>query len=341
MKFVDQATITVSAGHGGNGCLSFRRERFIARGGPDGGDGGDGGSVYLRTRQGINTLAEFRYTRSFQAARGADGGGRNRSGKCGDDLYIDVPIGTTVYDHNTGERIGDLTQPEQVLLVASGGFHGLGNTRFKSSTTRAPRKTTQGSQGDWRELRLELRLLADVGLLGMPSVGKSSLICALSNARPRIAAYPFTTLHPHLGVVKAGRLQSYVMADLPGLIAGAAQGQGLGIQFLKHLSRCRLLLHMLDVNACGQHQSPVNQFTVIEKELCHYGEAVTGKPRWLVINKIDLLVQTEVQTTVKQICRALDWRGPRYAVSTLNRAGLDKLNQDILAYLQAAPTQHD
>ena len=336
MKFVDQATITVNAGNGGNGCLSFRRERFIAKGGPDGGDGGDGGSVYVRTRPGINTLAEFRYTRNFQAARGADGGGRNCSGKCGDDLYIDVPVGTTVYDHNTSECIGDLTQAGQVLLVASGGLHGLGNTRFKSSTNRAPRKTTRGSQGDWRELRLELKLLADVGLLGMPSVGKSCLIRALSNARPKVAAYPFTTLYPHLGVVRVGRLQSYVMADLPGLIAGAAQGLGLGIQFLKHLSRCRLLLHMLDLGGRGQNQGPLNQFTTIEKELRHYGQAVTDKQRWLVINKIDLLTQAEAQTQVRQICRALDWHGPHYAVSAVNRAGLDKLNQDILAYLQAS-----
>ena len=287
MKFVDEATITVIGGNGGNGCLSFRRERFIPKGGPDGGDGGDGGSVYLKTKAGINTLADFRYTRSFKAERGADGGGQNKTGKSGEDLYIDIPIGTEVYDNNTDELIGDLTQDGQILLVAQGGFHGLGNQRFKSSTNRAPRKTSNGTDGDVRELRLELKLLADVGLLGLPSVGKSSLINAVSDAKPKIADYPFTTLHPNLGVVRIGPLQSFVMADLPGLIEGAAEGHGLGIHFLKHLSRCRLLLHMIDLSDRGEDETPLEQFKTIESELLNYQESLANKDRWLVFNKID------------------------------------------------------
>ena len=334
MKFVDEATITVYGGNGGNGCLSFRRERFIAKGGPDGGDGGDGGNVYLRTRDGINTLADFRYTRSFKAQKGAHGGGSNCTGKSGDDLYVDVPVGTEVYDNNTDELIGDLTTPDQILLVAKGGFHGLGNQRFKSSTNRAPRKTTNGTEGDVRELRLELKLLADVGLLGMPSVGKSSLITAVSDARPKIADYPFTTLHPNLGVVRVGPLQSFVMADLPGLIEGAADGHGLGIQFLKHLSRCRLLIHMIDLSERGDNQSPVEQFNTIVNELKEYGESVATKDRWLVFNKIDVLPKENVQIVIDSICKSIQWQGPTYAISTVSKVGLDALCNDILLYLE-------
>ena len=334
MKFVDEATITVYGGNGGNGCLSFRRERFIAKGGPDGGDGGDGGNVYLRTRDGINTLADFRYTRSFKAQKGAHGGGSNCTGKSGDDLYVDVPVGTEVYDNNTDELIGDLTSPDQILLVAKGGFHGLGNQRFKSSTNRSPRKTTNGTEGDVRELRLELKLLADVGLLGMPSVGKSSLITAVSDARPKIADYPFTTLHPNLGVVRVGPLQSFVMADLPGLIEGAADGHGLGIQFLKHLSRCRLLIHMIDLSERGDNQSPVEQFNTIVNELKEYGESVATKDRWLVFNKIDVLPKENVQIVIDSICKSIQWQGPTYAISTVSKVGLDALCNDILLYLE-------
>ena len=334
MKFVDEATITVYGGNGGNGCLSFRRERFIAKGGPDGGDGGDGGNVYLRTKDGINTLADFRYTRSFKAQKGAHGGGSNCTGKSGDDLYVDVPVGTEVYDNNTDELIGDLTSPDQILLVAKGGFHGLGNQRFKSSTNRAPRKTTNGTEGDVRELRLELKLLADVGLLGMPSVGKSSLITAVSDARPKIADYPFTTLHPNLGVVRVGPLQSFVMADLPGLIEGAADGHGLGIQFLKHLSRCRLLIHMIDLSERGDNQSPVEQFNTIVNELKEYGESVATKDRWLVFNKIDVLPKENVQIVIDSICKSIQWQGPTYAISTVSKVGLDALCNDILLYLE-------
>ena len=334
MKFVDEATITVYGGNGGNGCLSFRRERFISKGGPDGGDGGDGGNVYLRTKEGINTLADFRYTRSFKAQKGAHGGGSNCTGKSGEDLFVDVPVGTEVYDNNTDELIGDLTKENQTLLVAKGGFHGLGNQRFKSSTNRAPRKTTNGTEGDIRELRLELKLLADVGLLGMPSVGKSSLITALSDARPKIADYPFTTLHPNLGVVRMGPLQSFVMADLPGLIDGAADGHGLGIQFLKHLSRCRLLIHMIDVTERGKGETPVEQFNTIVNELKLYGESVSAKDRWLVFNKIDVLAEENLQSLIDSTCADIHWQGPTYAISTVTRVGLDTLCNDILLYLE-------
>jgi GTP-binding protein len=341
MKFVDEATITVYGGNGGNGCMGFRRERFVAKGGPDGGDGGDGGCVYLRTQEGINTLADFRFTRSFKAKTGLNGGGSNCTGRSGEDLYIDVPVGTEVYDDNTDECIGDLTVEGQTLLVANGGFHGLGNQRFKSSTNRAPRKTTNGSDGDIRDLRLELKLLADVGLLGLPSVGKSSLISAVSEARPKIADYPFTTLHPNLGVVRVGPLQSFVMADLPGLIAGAAQGHGLGIQFLKHLSRCRVLVHMIDLSDRGEGEDPISQFHTIEKELQEYSESVSNKHRWLVFNKVDLLLEEEQQATIKQVCDEINWQGPVYAISTVSKVGLDQLCKDILLHLVEQDSEHE
>ena len=338
MKFVDEATITVSGGRGGHGCASFRRERFVAKGGPDGGDGGDGGSVYLIAHKNTNTLADFRYTRSFAAERGAEGGGSQCTGRSGKDLHIQVPMGTQVFDVATDEFIGDLTKDEQLLLVAKGGFHGLGNTRFKSSTNRAPRKTTQGTDGEVRELRLELKLLADVGLLGMPSVGKSSLITAVSDARPKIADYPFTTLHPNLGVVRVGALQSFVMADLPGLIEGAAEGHGLGIQFLRHLSRCRLLLHMVDIGLFTDFDEVIDkvidQFETIEAELFAYGDSVKQKDRWLVVNKIDLIPQEEAQDILNTICDKLEWKQPKYIISAAANINLTSLTQDIMNYLQ-------
>ena len=335
MKFVDEATITVFGGNGGNGCLSFRRERFIPMGGPDGGDGGDGGSVFLRSKRGINTLADFRYTRSFKAERGGDGGGRNKTGKSGKDLYIDIPLGTEIYDHQTDECIGDLTKDEQTLRVAQGGFHGLGNQRFKSSTNRAPRKTSKGSEGDIRELRLELKLLADVGLLGLPSVGKSSLITAVSDARPKIADYPFTTLHPNLGVVRMGPMRSFVMADLPGLIEGAAEGHGLGIQFLKHLTRCRLLLHMIDLSDRGQDEAPVAQFQTIDRELAKYADSLALKDRWLVFNKTDLLLPEQVSSRVQEICQEIEWTGPVVTISSVTRHGTEALCNEVLNYIEA------
>lgn len=336
MKFVDEATITVFGGNGGNGCLSFRRERFIPMGGPDGGDGGDGGSVFLRSKRGINTLADFRYTRSFKAERGGDGGGRNKTGKSGKDLYIDIPLGTEIYDHQTDECIGDLTRDEQILRVAQGGFHGLGNQRFKSSTNRAPRKTSKGSEGDIRELRLELKLLADVGLLGLPSVGKSSLITAVSDARPKIADYPFTTLHPNLGVVRMGPMRSFVMADLPGLIEGAAEGHGLGIQFLKHLTRCRLLLHMIDLSDRGQDEEPAAQFRTIDRELAKYADSLAIKDRWLVFNKTDLLLAEQVSSRVQEVCQEIEWTGPVFTISSVTRSGTDALCNEVLNYIESS-----
>ena len=336
MKFVDEATITVFGGNGGNGCLSFRRERFIPMGGPDGGDGGDGGSVFVRCLKGINTLADFRYTRSFKAERGGDGGGRNKTGKSGKDLIIDIPLGTEIYDHQTDECIGDLTQDGQMLKVAQGGYHGLGNQRFKSSTNRAPRKTTQGSEGDIRELRLELKLLADVGLLGLPSVGKSSLISSVSDARPKIADYPFTTLHPNLGVVRMGPMRSFVMADLPGLIEGAAEGHGLGIQFLKHLSRCRLLLHMIDLSDRGERETAVAQFKTIDQELNKYADTLAKRERWLVFNKTDLLTEDTLNSTIEEVCEAIQWHGPIFAISAVSRQGTDELCHAILDHIETS-----
>ncbi len=341
MKFVDEATITVFGGNGGNGCLSFRRERFIPMGGPDGGDGGDGGSVFVRCLKGINTLADFRYTRSFKAERGGDGGGRNKTGKSGKDLIIDIPLGTEIYDHQTDECIGDLTQDGQMLKVAQGGYHGLGNQRFKSSTNRAPRKTTKGSEGDIRELRLELKLLADVGLLGLPSVGKSSLISSVSDARPKIADYPFTTLHPNLGVVRMGPMRSFVMADLPGLIEGAAEGHGLGIQFLKHLSRCRLLLHMIDLSDRGEHETPVAQYNTIDQELNKYADTLAKRERWLVFNKTDLLTEDALNSTIEEVCEAIQWHGPVFAISAVSRQGTDELCHAILDHIETSEQENE
>ena len=291
MKFVDEATIRVAAGNGGNGALSFRREKYIPRGGPDGGDGGAGGSVWLRADRGLNTLADFRVARKFRAEHGQPGAGRDRTGRSGEDLDVAVPVGTAVYDVDTAELIGDLTDDGQRLRVAAGGEGGLGNTRFKSSTNRAPRQTTPGTPGEHRHLRLELRVLADVGLLGFPNAGKSTLISALSAARPKIADYPFTTLHPNLGVVRVGAEQSFVMADIPGLIEGAAEGAGLGIRFLKHLARTGLLLHLVDV-APVDASDPVTSAHALLRELAAYGDDVAAKPRWLVLNKVDLLDDT-------------------------------------------------
>lgn len=341
MKFVDEATITVFGGNGGNGCLSFRRERFIPMGGPDGGDGGDGGSVFVRCLKGINTLADFRYTRSFKAERGGDGGGRNKTGKSGKDLIIDIPLGTEIYDHQTDECIGDLTQDGQMLKVAQGGYHGLGNQRFKSSTNRAPRKTTKGSEGDIRELRLELKLLADVGLLGLPSVGKSSLISSVSDARPKIADYPFTTLHPNLGVVRMGPMRSFVMADLPGLIEGAAEGHGLGIQFLKHLSRCRLLLHMIDLSDRGERETAVAQFKTIDQELNKYADTLAKRARWLVFNKTDLLTEDALNSTIEEVCEAIQWHGPVFAISAVSRQGTDELCHAILDHIETSEQENE
>ena len=285
MKFVDEATVRVIAGNGGHGCLSFRREKYVAKGGPDGGDGGDGGSVFLVADASLNTLADFRVARKFKAESGQGGAGRNMTGKSGADLEVKVPQGTVVHDVDTGELICDLTDDGQRQMVAAGGKGGLGNTRFKSSTNRAPRKTTNGTPGESRHLGLELKVLADVGLLGMPNAGKSTLIAAMSQAKPRIADYPFTTLHPNLGVVRVGRLQSFVMADIPGLIEGASEGAGLGIRFLKHLQRTRLLLHLVDIAPLDPSVNPADEVQAIAAELAKFSPELAEKPRWLVINK--------------------------------------------------------
>ncbi len=297
MKFVDEATIRVLAGNGGAGSLSFRREKYIPKGGPDGGDGGRGGSVWLRGDSGLNTLADFRVARRFRAENGQPGAGREKTGKSGQDLIIDVPVGTAIYDVDTTELIGDITAAQQTVKVADGGDGGMGNTRFKSSTNRAPRQTTPGTPGEQRHLRLELRVLADVGLLGLPNAGKSTLIAQLSAARPKIADYPFTTLHPNLGVVRVADQQSFVMADIPGLIEGASTGAGLGIRFLKHLARTGLLLHVVDV-APIDGSDPLDSAKMLIAELAAYGDALDEKPRWLVLNKIDLLAaDTRIEMT--------------------------------------------
>src|SRR4029450_2127986 len=309
MKFVDEASIKVHAGNGGRGMVSFRREKFVPFGGPDGGDGGDGGSVYVVSDPGLNTLADFRYQRTFKAGNGEPGGSSDCSGKGGEDREIVVPVGTALYDVDTEEELGDLAQPGARVLVARGGKGGLGNQRFKSSTNRTPRKATPGYPGEKRELRLELKLLADVGLLGLPNAGKSTLISAVSAARPRIADYPFTTLHPNLGVVYVGPHKSFVMADIPGLIEGAAEGAGLGRRFLKHMHRTRLLLHLIDIAPPDPDADPVQDAKNIVEELRKYSADLALKPRWLVLNKIDLLPEKEADQRCKDIVRRLRWKG--------------------------------
>jgi GTP-binding protein len=334
MKFVDEATIRVVAGNGGHGCLSFRREKYVARGGPDGGDGGNGGSVHLVADAGLNTLADFRVARKFRAESGQGGAGRNMTGKSGADLEVRVPRGTVVHDVDTGEMICDLTEDGQRQKVAQGGHGGLGNTRFKSSTNRAPRKTTNGTPGESRHLRLELKVLADVGLLGMPNAGKSTLIRAMSQAKPRVADYPFTTLHPNLGVVRVGRLQSFVMADIPGLIEGAAEGAGLGIRFLKHLQRTRLLLHLVDIAPLDPQTTPAEAVTAIAAELAKYSPDLADKPRWLVINKIDLLGEEELARARETLLEQLDWDGPVFEVSAATGAGTEALAYAVIQALE-------
>ncbi|MEY2170014.1 MULTISPECIES: Obg family GTPase CgtA [unclassified Rhodanobacter] len=334
MKFVDEAIIKVQAGDGGNGCASFRREKFIPFGGPDGGDGGSGGSVWLIADEGLNTLVDFRHQRSYKAQRGQNGMGSDMYGKGGEDTAIRVPVGTMVTNVDTDETIGDLTAHGQRLLVAQGGKGGLGNIHFKTSVNRAPRQFTQGTPGESRELKLELRLLADVGLLGFPNAGKSTFIRAVSAATPRVADYPFTTLHPNLGVVSLGTDQSFVIADIPGLIEGAADGAGLGIQFLRHVSRTSLLLHLVDI-APIDDTDPVEQVRTIEHELAKFNPELLERPRWLVLNKSDALPEDERQQVAEDIVRRLDWQAPWFLVSALARDNTMAVCQQVQRFFEA------
>jgi len=333
MKFVDEATITVQAGKGGDGCLSFRREKFIRFGGPNGGDGGDGGSIYLEAISDLNTLIDYRFHQHFKAQNGQHGMGSECTGKSGEDLILSVPVGTVVWDADTHEQMGDLVEPGQRLLVAKGGFHGFGNMRFKSSRNQAPRKTTKGRLGEVRRLRLELKLLADVGLLGLPNAGKSTLIRAVSAAVPKVADYPFTTLYPSLGVVKIGTAQSFVIADIPGVIEGAAEGAGLGIRFLKHLARTRLLLHLIDIAPIDQ-SDPITRAKAIVEELEKFSPELANLERWLVLNKIDLLPEAECKAHCEAIISALEWKGPVFQISGSQRIGTESLCYAIMKRLE-------
>jgi GTP-binding protein len=335
MKFVDEASIQVVAGDGGDGCVSFRREKYIPFGGPNGGDGGNGGSVYLVADVNLNTLVDFRYQRLHRAERGKNGMGKDMTGRGGEDLLVRVPVGTRVLDAETEEPIGELLEDGQRLLVAQGGFHGIGNARYKSSTNRAPRQFKPGSEGERRQLFLELILLADVGLLGFPNAGKSSLIRAVSSARPKVADYPFTTLHPNLGVVSLGRGRSFVIADIPGIIEGAAEGAGLGLQFLKHLSRTGLLLHLVDLAPLDDTERPAEQVRKIEHELAAYSEELAGKERWLVLNKTDLLDPEEVAERQAEVVAELGWQGPVFAISALTGEGTQALMAAIMTTVAA------
>ena len=332
MKFVDEVSITVKAGDGGNGCMSFRREKFIPKGGPDGGDGGDGGSIWLEADANLNTLVDYRYTRRFNAQRGENGRSKDCTGAKGEEMTLRVPVGTTVIDAGTQEIIGDLTEAGQRLRVAQGGWHGLGNTRFKSSVNRAPRQTTQGSLGELRDLKLELKVLADVGLLGLPNAGKSTLIRAVSAAKPKVADYPFTTMVPNLGVVDVGRMRSFVIADIPGVIEGAAEGAGLGTRFLKHLSRTRLLLHLVDMAPLDQGD-PVEAVETIVHELGKFSPALTLRERWLVLNKCDQLLEDEQQAVLDDVVERLEWEGPVFVISAAERQGTDELAQAVMNWL--------
>lgn len=329
MKFVDETEITVEAGKGGNGALSFRREKYIERGGPDGGDGGDGGSVYMQADESLNTLVDFRFQPRYRAESGKSGQSKNCTGRGGEDLLVKVPIGTSVIDVNTEELIVDLDDPSEVVMVAKGGIHGMGNARFKTSTNRAPRKTTNGSLGEARLLQLQLRLVADVGLLGLPNAGKSTLIRAVSAARPKVADYPFTTLVPNLGVISLGLERSFVMADIPGLIEGAAEGAGLGFRFLKHLSRTRLLIHLIDVLPVDE-SDPVDNAQKIIAELGKFSSTLGEKERWLVLNKTDLIDPDELKDLKAKLKSALSWEGEIFEIAAINKAGCGELCERLM-----------
>jgi len=334
MKFVDEARLRVQAGNGGRGSASFRREKFIPFGGPDGGDGGHGGSVYLRAAAGINTLADFRIERLYKAQSGEGGAANGCTGRSGEDLYISVPIGTEVREAETGEELGDLVREGDTLLVAHGGKGGWGNTRFKSSTNRAPRQFGPGLPGEKRTLELEMKVIADVGLLGFPNAGKSTLIRAVSAAKPKVADYPFTTLHPNLGVVAVSEHRSFVMADIPGLIEGAAEGAGLGIQFLKHLQRTGVLLHLVDIASSDPDTDPVRDVRAIVAELKKFNKTLAAKPRWLVLNKRDLFPDEDAEKLAKDIVRRLRYRGPWFLISAATGRGTKELSEEVMRFLE-------
>jgi GTP-binding protein len=334
MKFIDEARIEVVAGDGGNGVASFCREKFRPFGGPDGGDGGRGGSIYAIADRNINTLVDYRYSKLHRAGRGENGRGSDCYGRGADDVYLRMPVGTLITDRNTDEVIADLTEHGQEVLLARGGEGGWGNIHFKTSTNRAPRQKTEGKEGERRELQLELKVLADVGLLGMPNAGKSTFITAVSNARPKIADYPFTTLHPNLGMVRVSHEKSFVIADIPGLIEGAADGAGLGIQFLKHLQRTGLLLHIVDLAPFDADVDPVKEAKALVKELRKYDESLHDKPRWLVLNKLDVLSADDRKKRVKDFVKRFGWKGPVFEISALSREGCEELVQAIYLYLQ-------
>ena len=333
MKFVDEAVIEVHAGKGGNGCVSFRREKYIPLGGPDGGDGGDGGSVILEGSASLNTMVDYRFTRKFRAQNGESGRGRNCTGKAGEDIVLPVPLGTTIIDEETDEILGDIQAAGDRLVVAQGGFHGIGNTRYKSSINRAPRQFSEGTLGESRTLKLELKVLADVGLLGLPNAGKSTLIRAVSAAKPKVADYPFTTLVPNLGVVKVDAYRSFVVADIPGLIEGASDGAGLGIRFLKHLTRNRILLHLVDV-APFDESDPAEQALSILRELERFSPTLAGRPRWLVLNKIDLIDEETLASRREAMVEALQWEGPVYEISAISGRETDRLSGDLMTAIE-------
>lgn len=336
MKFVDEVEIRVEAGDGGNGIVSFRREKYVQKGGPDGGDGGDGGDVYLEADENLNTLIDYRFERFHKAERGQNGQSANCTGKRGSDLVLKVPVGTRATDCETLEVLGETMKHGQRLMVAKGGFHGLGNARFKSSTNRAPRQKSNGTPGEIRTLNLELLLLADVGLLGLPNAGKSTFIRSVSAAKPKVADYPFTTLIPNLGVVRLDAQKSFVIADIPGLIAGAADGAGLGIRFLKHLERCRVLLHLIDLMPVDG-SDPVDNARTIIAELEKYSPELAAKPRWLVFNKIDLLLPEDAEQVCQRIRKELDWEAPCFEISAFQKQGTDDLCYEIIELLQSLP----
>ena len=338
MKFVDEVIIKVQAGKGGNGCLSFKREKYVAKGGPNGGDGGDGGSIYAIAKNNLNTLVDYCYQCQYKADNGEAGRSRNSSGASGQDLELPLPVGTIVVDNDTEKIIGDLTYVGQKLLVAQGGLHGLGNTHFKSSVRRAPKQTTRGSLGEERTLRLELKIIADVGLLGMPNAGKSTFIRAVSNAKPKVAEYPFTTLNPNLGMVSIEKNRNFIIADIPGIIEGASAGAGLGIGFLKHISRCRVLLHCLDVTTFDD-SDPVTVARIIAKELAKFSTALAQRERWLVLNKVDLLSEKESQKVCDHIVHELDWHSPVYIISAITNQGTKPLIHDLMTFVEALNIQ--